>query len=111
MESIACDGHQHDRHVDVVDGIAPSPTSIKEQMPFLAKNLQLLAASVGRDHVQKMVAASVALRAAFDADDYPSVNRIYRSGQGWITAEENGFFLGVPEAAMRAFAKRHRRSA
>lgn len=110
MESTACDVHHHDRHVDVVDVIPPAPTSIKDQMPGLANVLQQLAANMGREFVQKMVKASVELRAAYEADDFQAVNALYRSGSGWLAVAENGYFMGVPESAMKAFALRHRRA-
>ena len=110
MESTACDVHHRDRQVDVVDVIPPAPTSIKDQMPGLANVLRQLADNMGRDFVQKMVKASVDLRAAYEADDYQAVNCLYRSGTGWLAVEENGYFIGVPEASMKAFAQRHRRA-
>jgi hypothetical protein len=109
MESISCDVHHGDHLLDVVDAIGPMPTNIKLQMPTLAVLLQSLAANMGREHIHAMVEATVELRRAFDADDYHAVSAIYGRRKGWAEASENGFTFGVPEAAMKAFAARHRR--
>lgn len=111
MESTTCDGQHHDQQVDVVAGLEPSPTNIKTQMPQLSIWLQDLAVNMGRESVQAMVKATMDLRRAFDADDYAAVSAVYRRGDGWINAQENGFCMGVPDAAMKAFAKRHRGTA
>ena len=108
MESTTCTVQHHGQHVDGVDGLAPMPTSIKDQMPVLARMLQDLAANMGRESVQLQLKASMDLRRAFDADDYQAVSAVYRRGDGWVSAVENGFCVGVPDAAMKAFAQRHR---
>jgi len=108
MESIAYTGQHTGQQVDVVAGLAPMPTSIKDQMPILAKMLQDLAGNMGRESVQLQLKASMDLRRAYDADDYKAVSAVYRRGDGWVTAEENGFCVGVPDAVMKAFAHRHR---
>lgn len=108
METNSCDGQHHGQQVDVVAGLLPVPNSIKDQMPVLAGLLQDLAANLGRESVQLQVRASIDLRRAFDADDYAGVSAVYRRGVGWIDAQENGFCVGVPAAAMQAFTKRHR---
>jgi hypothetical protein len=77
-------------------------------MPLLAAMLQDLSAQLGRESIQAQLKASMDLRKAFDADDYQAVNAIYRRGHGWIDWQEAGFCIGVPSAAMQAFAKRHR---
>jgi hypothetical protein len=108
MESTTCDGQHHDRNSDEVAGLKPQPTNIKEQMPQLATMLQDFSGQFGRERVQLQVKASIDLRRAFDADDYEAVRAVYRRGHGWIDWEENGFCIGVPGWAMKAFAKRHR---
>jgi len=112
MESTTYAVHQPVHRTESVDGLpalAPVPTSIKDQMPQLAAFLQQLAASMGREHVQAMVQAATALRAAYDRDDFAAVSRAYSRGDGWIEAAEGGFQVGVPKAYMEAFARRHRR--
>ena len=111
MESTACDVRDNDRDIDVMDGLLPVPSSIKGQMPKLAGMLRNLSNQLGRESVQRQLKASVDLRAAFDADDYQAVKSIYRRGHGWIDAQEDGFCVGVPELAMRDFARRHREAA
>jgi hypothetical protein len=96
------------KELDGVDGLAPMPTSIKDQMPAIAKFLQDLAANMGRDHVAAMVKASIDLRKAYDRDDFKAVSEVYARKQGWVTCLESGYQLGVPDAQMSAFAKRHR---
>jgi len=108
MDSTACTVQHHGQHVDGVDGLLPMPTNIKLQMPILAKLLQDLAANLGRESVQLQLKASMDLRRAYDADDYQAVRAVYRRGDGWVSAVENGFCVGVPEEAMKAFARRHR---
>jgi len=108
METTSCDVHHHGQQVDVMDGIPPAPSSIKVQMPELAKYLQDIAAQMGRETVALQVKATVDLRNAFDQDNYRAVNLVYRRGHGWVSWGENGFYFGVPEDAMRAFARRHR---
>lgn len=110
MESTTCDVQHNVRQLDVVDGLPIQPNNIKEQMPVLAQQLQSLAANVGRESVQRMLKASMDLRAAFDANDYRAVNEVFKRGHGWVAAQENGFCVGVPENVMRDFAKRHRRA-
>ena len=110
MESTSCDVHHDVQQVEKMDKLKPAPISIKEQMPGLSTVLRQLAENLGRDQVQRMVEATVCLRAAFDADDYLGVNAAYRLGHGWIVWEENGYCFGVPEAEMRRFAQRHRRA-
>ena len=108
METTTCAVQHGVQQVDVVDGLLPMPASIKAQMPELAALLQSLAANIGREAVQKQLQASVDLRRAFDADDYKAVRAVYRRGDGWVDATENGFQVGVPAAAMQTFARRHR---
>ncbi len=108
MKSITCNVHDKKTDVDVVDGLLPVPTSIKDQMPLLAQILQVMSGQLGRDAVQVWLKTSMALRRAFDADDYRAVNAIYRSGKGWIDWQEAGYCIGVPGQAMSEFAKRHR---
>lgn len=108
MKSTTCNVRDNDRDVCIPDGLGPIPASIKDQMPELAGMLQSLSNQLGRETVQLQIKASIDLRRAFDADDYTTVNAIYRRGHGWIHWQENGFFIGVPEQAMRDFAKRHR---
>jgi hypothetical protein len=110
MESTTYDVQQTRPAFNLLDGLPIQPTNIKEQMPLLAQQLQSLAANVGRESVQRMLKASMDLRAAFDANDYRAVNEVFKRGHGWVAAQENGFCVGVPENAMRDFAKRHRRS-
>jgi hypothetical protein len=102
------DGQHNGQQVDVVAGLAPLPTNIKDQMPVLAGLLQKVAVSMGRESINLQIRASMDLRRAYDADDYRGVSAVYRRGHGWINAQENGFCLGVPDAAMKAFVKRHR---
>jgi hypothetical protein len=111
MESTTCDVQHNGQQVGVVDGLSPTPTSIKDQMPELAKLLQDLAVNGGRESVQVMLKATMDLRRAYEVDDYAAVCAIYRRGDGWINAQENGFCMGVPDADMKAFAKRHREAA
>lgn len=108
MESTSCDGQHNGQQIDVVAGLLPVPTSIKDQMPQLATILQDFAANMGREDIQLQVKASIDLRRAFDADDYQAVSAVYRRGHGWIDWQENGFCIGVPGWAMKAFVKRHR---
>lgn len=108
METTACDVQHDVRMVDEADGLPPLPRSIKEQMPVLAGWLQELAGQLGRDHVDRMVRASVDLRKAFDRDDYEAVQEVYRRGHGWIDSTEGGFCMGVPADRMKEFAKKHR---
>lgn len=77
-------------------------------MPKLAAMLQHLSANMGRESVQNQLKASMDLRRRFDANDYVGVNEVYRRGHGWIDWQEAGYCIGVPKAAMQAFAKRHR---
>lgn len=108
METTACTVQHQKQMPDVVDGLLPPPTSIKEQMPKLAAMLQNLSGQLGRDSVQRLVRASMDLRKAYDADDYKAVSSVYARGHGWTNWEEGGYSLGVPNAAMQAFAKKHR---
>jgi hypothetical protein len=108
METTACDVQHDVRMVDGADGLPPLPRSIKEQMPVLAEWLQHLAGQLGRDHVDRMVRASVDLRRAYDRDDYQAVQEVYRRGHGWIDSTEGGFCIGVPADRMKEFAQRHR---
>ncbi len=108
MESTACDVQHHGQQVDVVAGLLPMPTNIKNQMPQCAAFLQSLAANIGRDQVQQMLRASVDVRRAYDRDDYAAVREIYRRGQGWVFWSEAGHLVGVPADAMTEFARRHR---
>lgn len=111
MESTACvvqDAVRLTEHLDGMDGLLPAPSQIKGAMPELARMLQQLADQVGADAVQAMVRASMALRRAYDADDYHAVAAVYARRVGWITWAEGGHQLGVPEAHMAAFARRHR---
>ena len=96
------------KKLDGVDALMPMPTSIKEQMPGIASFLQELAANMGRGHVAAMVKASVDLRKAYDRDDFAAVSEVYSRKHGWVTCLEGGYQLGVPDAQMSAFAKRHR---
>lgn len=108
METTTCDVQHAVLDLDVVDGLPPVPTSIREQMPDLAAFLQSLAANIGRDHVQLQLKASVDLRLAFRADDYAAVRAVYRRGHGWVHWEERGYCVGVPPDRMAEFARRHR---
>lgn len=108
MESTTCDVRESVRDKKNADVLPPVPASIKDQMPLLAATLQNLSAQLGRESIQLQLKASLDLRKAFDADDYRAVNAIYRRGHGWIDCQEGGFCIGVPKAAMQAFAKRHR---
>lgn len=108
MKSITCNVHDKKTDVDVVDGLLPVPTSIKDQMPLLAQMLQVLSAQLGRDAIQRQLRCSMDLRKAFDADDYQGVRAVYRRGDGWIDWQEAGYCIGVPAQAMQEFAKRHR---
>ncbi len=108
METTTCTVQHHGQHPDGVDGLLPPPTSIKDQMPQLAAMLQNLSSQLGRDNVQRLVKASMDLRKAYDADDYREVSKVYARGHGWTNWEEGGYSLGVPNAAMQAFAKKHR---
>jgi hypothetical protein len=116
METTACAVHQPVQHLDVVDGsgevdgLAPMPTNIKDQLPGLAAMLQYLATQIGREAVQLQLKASIDLRKAYDADDYRAVNAIYRRGHGWVDCQEAGYCVGVPKQAMQTFALKHRRS-
>ena len=100
---------QQTETLDGLDVLLPMPTSIKEQMPVIAEYLQQLAANMDRDFVGVTVKASIDLRRAYDADDFAAVSAVYARKNGWITCEEGGFQLGVPDAHMAAFAQRHRR--
>ncbi len=105
--------HQTGHHTETVDGLPvlpPAPTSIKDQMPGLATLLQQLSTSMGRPFVQNMLRAAVDLRNCYDHDDYKGVKEVYARQAGWIDCAEGGFQVGVPEAHMAAFAKRHRRA-
>lgn len=114
MNSTTCDVRDNVRDIpprtDVRDGLLPAPSNIKDQMPGLAKMLQHLSQQLGRESVQLQVKATMDLRKAFDANDYRAVSAVYRRGHGWIYWEEGGYCMGVPEAAMRAFANKHRRA-
>lgn len=109
METTTCAVHHHGQHLDVVDGLPPVPTNIKEQMPQLATMLQDLAAQLGRERMHQLVKASMDIRRAYDADDYRAVSAVYARGHGWTNWQEGGYCLGVPNEAMAAFAKKHRR--
>lgn len=108
METTSYTVQQAVQEVGDLDGLAPKPTSIKTQMPILADYLQQLAANLGREHVDRMVRASLDLRRGYDQDDYRAVQEVYRRGHGWIDSTEGGFCLGVPADKMREFAQRHR---
>ncbi len=108
METMTCDVQHPVRDLDVLDGLPPAPTSIKDQMPDLAAFLQSLAANIGRDHVQLQLKASIDLRRAFLSDDYAAVREVYRRGHGWVYWEERGYCMGVPAGRMIEFARRHR---
>lgn len=111
MESITYavqDAVQLTEELNGMDKLAPMPASIKDQMPGNAQTLQELAANMGRDFVAAMVKASIDLRKAYDRDDFRVVSEVYARKQGCITALEGGYQLGVPDAHMAAFAKRHR---
>lgn len=111
MKSTACDVHQSVQRTENLDGLPElpaMPTSIKDQMPDLAGLLQQLGANMGREFVQVMVKAATDLRVAYDKDDYRAVRAVYARKAGWIDCQEGLYQLGVPEAHMAAFAKRHR---
>jgi hypothetical protein len=108
MESITCNVRENVRDEIQTDGLPPVPSSIKEQMPLLAAMMQDLSSQLGRESVQLQLQASMDLRKAFDADDYRQVSEIYRRGHGWIDWQEKGYCIGVPAAAMKHFAQRHR---
>jgi hypothetical protein len=111
MESITYavqDAVQLTEELDGMDKLAPMPSSIKDQMPVNAQTLQELATNMGREFVAVMVKASIDLRKAYDRDDRAAVSEVYARGNGWITSIEGGYQLGVPDAHMSAFAKRHR---
>lgn len=108
METKGCAVQHAVRGLDVVDGLPPVPSSIKDQMPDLAAFLQSLAANIGRELVQRQLKASVDLRTAFRLDDYAAVREVYRRGHGWVYWEENGYCVGVPAERMAQFARRHR---
>ena len=112
MESITYavqDAVQLTEELDGMDALLPMPSSIKEQMPANAQTLQELASSMGRESVAAMVKASIDLRKAYDRNDRAAVSKVYTRGHGLITSTEGGHQLGVPDAHMSAFAKRHRR--
>lgn len=111
MNSTTCDVQndvQHTAMLDGLDALPPVPTSIKDQMPNMAAMLQSIAGYMGREFVEVMVKASMDLRRAYEADDFRAASLIYARKDGWIACCESGFQLGVPEAHMKAFAKRHR---
>lgn len=112
MKTTACDVRNAVQKTETLDGLdvlLPAPASIKEQMPHMAAALQSIAQNMGREFVTAMVRASMDLRAAYDADDYRAASRVYARKDGWISCSEGGCQLGVPEAHMRAFARRHRK--
>lgn len=114
MNSTTCDVQddvQYTARLDGLDALPPVPTSIKEQMPNMAATLQGIAGYMGREFVGAMVKASMDLRRAYEADDYPAASQVYARKDGWIACCESGFQLGVPEGHMKAFARRHRNGA
>lgn len=114
MESTSYDVQhnvQHSKNLDgVLDGnlpaLLPMPTSIKDQMPFLAECLQSLAASSGREAVQVMVRNGTAMRRAFDARDVGEVRRLLAVPGGWAVGCERGYQFGVPEGHRTAMLAR-----
>jgi hypothetical protein len=111
MESITYavqDCVQLTEQLDGLDTLPPMPTSIKDQMPGIASLLQQLSANMGREGIATTVKAAVDLRKAYDRDDYAGVSAVYARNVGWLTRFEAGYQLGVPDAHMVAFAKRHR---
>jgi hypothetical protein len=120
MNTTTCAVHKAVHNTEDMDGLPkllPMPKSIKAQMPqfaaMLADTLALASvpdAATGLAIVQAALKNSMAIRAAYQADDFAALKACYKGTPkpSWFHALENSCQFGVPDMHIAAMTKRHR---
>lgn len=95
-----------------MDTKPPALHELEALMPDCAPIVATLRRLVGKPMASQMLQAGIDLAEAFGRDDFAGVSAVYKRAKAAGFAPpyiaQGQYAIGVPEAAMRAFAARHR---